>query len=348
MISYYRQCKVYRSVLSGRRTLILLCYASFAMLMIAICIGLQGVFFHCLLGAFGIFPQRRQRHATVLRGTVRETPSSVFKRLPENVAVALGKFDALHAGHAALVARVRTMGHEPWLLSFSGMAEVLGWAPRLPITALEHRSDVLKSWGGVHECILPFEEVRWLSPSAFVDVLADTLTVRGVVCGANFRFGYRASGDASDLDVLATARGLNVTVVDLVDSGLHGLTVSSTRVREALADGDLKNAEALLGRPHRVFWKIRVDDPRSSLHAVGLHAPSNQPPGTGSYRVSAEWMASGIKSVVAATLECDDGSALLQFEPPSELTEMLSQQGVVSVVVIFDSGLVAGIAALEL
>lgn len=65
----------------------------------------------------------------------------------DRVVVALGKFDALHLGHKALATRAALqLGGIPCLLSFSGMAEVLGWPARMPLVAHCDRDRVLRSW----------------------------------------------------------------------------------------------------------------------------------------------------------------------------------------------------------
>lgn len=79
--------------------------------------------------------------------------------------VALGKFDALHRGHAALAAWAAARPGVPWLISFSGMAAVLGWRERLPLVAPGDRARILSAWGkefGVtpRELRIPFAEVR--------------------------------------------------------------------------------------------------------------------------------------------------------------------------------------------
>jgi FAD synthase len=62
------------------------------------------------------------------------------------VVVALGKFDAMHRGHRMLASQASRMGAQPVLLSFSGMAEVLGWPQRMPLVATCDRPRVLRSW----------------------------------------------------------------------------------------------------------------------------------------------------------------------------------------------------------
>jgi len=152
------------------------------------------------------------------------------------------------------------------------MAAVLGWKECLPVAAPELRGAVLEGWGGVQERSLPFTEIRSMQPEAFVDLLASVLRVRAVVCGSNYRFGHRAAGDAALLKSLGQAAGLRVEVVDLVSSGrISGKTVSSTIVRESLADGEVRRASGLLGRPHATGYGGVVLATRCPIQATSLH-----------------------------------------------------------------------------
>lgn len=109
--------------------------------------------------------------------------------------VGLGKFDAMHIGHRSLAEAAAAMDGQPWLISFSGMAEVLKWEPRLPIVPMCERWSVLESWAPYCEGrtprmrYLPFSEIRSMSPEDFVEVLARKLGATGVVAGSNYRFG---------------------------------------------------------------------------------------------------------------------------------------------------------------
>ncbi|CAK9086988.1 unnamed protein product [Durusdinium trenchii] len=181
--------------------------------------------------------------------------------LPRRAAACLGKFDALHVGHSSLIRYAREMSLDPWLISFSGMAEVFGWPERLPLVAPEHRGGLLNSFGA-QERVLPFREVRGLSPEQFVDVLVDQLGVEGAVCGANFRFGFQAAAAAEDLVALGRRRGLQVCVAPLL---ARAGTVSSTRIRQLLQEGNLEEVAQMLGQ---------------------LQKPQNEIPGQGVYEVS--------------------------------------------------------------
>ena len=109
--------------------------------------------------------------------------------------VALGKFDGMHIGHRALAQAATALGGHPWLISFAGMADVLGWTQRLPIVPMCEKSRVLASWAsycnGLVPCMrfLPFREIRFMSPEDFVKLLAEELGAIGIVAGENYRFG---------------------------------------------------------------------------------------------------------------------------------------------------------------
>eukprot|EP00439_Symbiodinium_sp_Y106_P079746 s1527_g18.t1 len=208
-------------------------------------------------------------------------PSDPFSPLPPQAGVCLGKFDALHLGHQALAQAARDMGFEPWMISFSGMAEVLGWKPRKPLLAPEHRLDVLRSFGA-QERVLPFSQVQKLSPPDFVDLLVDRLGVSAVICGADFRFGFKAKGDADMLRTLAEERGIGVKVVPLETSTSKDVKLSSSLVRQLLAEGDMRSAAAVLGRPYRIFWQRSRCSRGTTLHVMG---PSNEVPKAGRYDV---------------------------------------------------------------
>ncbi|KAK6241515.1 FAD synthetase - like 1 [Theobroma cacao] len=231
------------------------------------------------------FSQREDDH---------EHPSEALSSVAGGI-VALGKFDALHIGHRELAIQASKVG-TPYLLSFVGMAEVLGWEPRAPIVAKCDRKRVLSSWapycGNVtpREFEVQFSSVRHLTPRQFVEKLAGELQVCGVVAGENYRFGYKAAGDASELVRLCDEFGMGAYIINSVmdrhqdsrnidrcDLKERG-QVSSTHVRHALAEGDMKYVSELLGRRHRLLlavkdWegyssassKRRVSAPKSSL-----------------------------------------------------------------------------------
>ena len=152
---------------------------------------------------------------------------------------------------------------------------------RRPLVAACERRRILGSWSAYcnntapREHSLDFSLVRKLSPEDFVLLLANELRVKGVVAGGNYRFGYKAVGDAEDLVELCERHKLAVRIVEPVLDGSEGEDgvnesvtsgyisggsevgqVSSTRVRKALKRGDVERAALLLGRRHRVVVQL--------------------------------------------------------------------------------------------
>ncbi|CAJ1977669.1 unnamed protein product [Sphenostylis stenocarpa] len=212
---------------------------------------------------FDCFSQQREDEREILSDGTSAVAGGI---------VALGKFDALHIGHRELAIQASKAG-PPFLLSFVGMDKVLGWVPRAPIVAKCDRKRVLSSW--VPHCCnkvpeefrVEFSSVRHLSPRQFVEKLSKELRVRGVVAGENYRFGYKAAGDALELVKLCEEYGMEAYIIKSVmdknrsSADMNSVTnpkekgqVSSTRVREALAVGDMKYVSELLGRPHRLIF----------------------------------------------------------------------------------------------
>jgi riboflavin kinase/FMN adenylyltransferase len=93
------------------------------------------------------------------------------------------------------------------------------------------------------------------APEAFVDeVLVRALRAGYVLVGDDFRFGARRAGDYALLDALGQARGFDVA--RMMSYEVHGLRVSSSAVRQALAAGDMAGTAALLGRPYSLSGHV--------------------------------------------------------------------------------------------
>ncbi|THG05076.1 hypothetical protein TEA_012882 [Camellia sinensis var. sinensis] len=176
---------------------------------------------------------------------------------------------------STVLGETSTAGAKEQEISFVGMAEVLGWEPRAPIVAKFDRKRVLSSWAPYCGNMIPteyqveFSKVRHLTPYQFVEKLSKEFGLRGVVAGENYRFGYKAAGDASELVKLCDKYGMSAYIINSVmdqnldsrnigsgDSKEQG-QVSSTRVRHALGKGDMKYVSELLGRHHRLMLMVK-------------------------------------------------------------------------------------------
>ena len=182
-------------------------------------------------------------------------------------ALTIGNFDGVHRGHQAMLALLNNearhrgvpscvMTFEPHPRDyFAAVARRPELAPAR-IATLRDKLEELRRCG-VDQCVvLPFNERLASQPAqAFIDdVLVDALGVRYVLVGDDFRFGARRQGDYAMLDAAGMARGFDVARMQSYE--VHGLRVSSSAVREALADGRMDDVAALLGRPYSVSGHV--------------------------------------------------------------------------------------------
>jgi riboflavin kinase/FMN adenylyltransferase len=167
--------------------------------------------------------------------------------------VTIGVFDGVHRGHQAVIAHTvesaRQQGCRAVVLTFDpNPLEVL--RPELAPTRLcgiGRRVELIEALGVDAVEVLPFtDELSQMSPEEFThEILQRRLGAWAVVVGEGFRFGHRAAGPAQTLRAL----DLDVSEYALVS---EGLPVSSTRIRAAVAEGDMGAASGMLGRPHEV------------------------------------------------------------------------------------------------
>lgn len=177
---------------------------------------------------------------------------------PGGTAVALGFFDGVHVGHRAVIGAAAEYaaahGLTPAVFTFGLPVKNALKGGRILTDAEKHRRiEAL----GIEWYLAPaFEEFRALSPEQFVrDVLIGLYHAKAVFCGQNFTFGKNKAGNAAVLQTLCAAAG--VTVCTLPTALHEGAPVSSTRIRAALAGGDLPGANAMLGEAYRVDFPVR-------------------------------------------------------------------------------------------
>jgi riboflavin kinase/FMN adenylyltransferase len=178
-------------------------------------------------------------------------------------AVTVGNFDGVHRGHQAMLAlltsEARHRGLPACVLSFEPhprdwFARRAGKPALAPprISTLRDKLAELERCGIDQVVVVRFDErFAALSPQAFMaDVLRGSLGARYVLVGDDFRFGAQRAGTYALLDAAGPALGFDVA--RMLSYEVHGLRVSSSAVREALAQGDMATAEALLGRPYSI------------------------------------------------------------------------------------------------
>lgn len=170
-------------------------------------------------------------------------------------AIALGCFDGVHPGHAALFRALRenASGRKCAVWTFAPPEEgkpcpVKGKPLIVPFW---RKLELFAEQGAGYAFLYEFSEVCSLSCEEFVDrILIKECGCGLAVCGYNFTFGKNAAGNADTLRRLLDSRGVPTVIVDNVTVG--GVSVSSAAIRAALAEGDMERAELLLGREYAV------------------------------------------------------------------------------------------------
>ncbi len=173
-------------------------------------------------------------------------------------AVAIGVFDGVHLGHQALVRDTvefaRALGASSAVVTFDRDPDRVvsphTAAPQL--LDLEDKLRLLSDLGADTVLLVPFDEhLAAMSADLFLhEVLLRAFNPVATVVGHDFRFGHRAQGDVGTLETFGAQHDFTVIAHELVS--LDGEPVTSTRVRTAVADGDVTLAARLLGRPHRL------------------------------------------------------------------------------------------------
>lgn len=160
----------------------------------------------------------------------------------DKTAVALGVFDGVHLGHQKVIESAKGLGLKRTVLTFEGIKKGLA------LSTPEDKLRLLENIGVEKLCVVNFLEIKDMEPEVFfAEVLVKRLNAGLISCGEGFRFGKGAKGDTALLKALCSENGMELVIVPAVL--LEGEKVSSTAIREALKNGDVKKANRMLGRP---------------------------------------------------------------------------------------------------
>jgi riboflavin kinase/FMN adenylyltransferase len=175
--------------------------------------------------------------------------------------VAIGVFDGVHLGHQMLVRRLvggaSAAGATPVVATFDPLpGQALSQdPPRSTLADAPERCALLKEAGADSVVIFTFDHAfSQQTAEQFIKRVTTAGDVKRIVVGVDFQFGHGREGAVPTLQALGERYGFAVSVVEPI--GLGGAVVSSTRIRQALREGDLITAQALLGRPYSVSGTI--------------------------------------------------------------------------------------------
>ena len=195
--------------------------------------------------------------------------------------LAVGVFDGVHLGHQALirglVGGAQAAGATPVAATFDPLpAQVLAQdPPQSSIADAPERAALLEHAGARAVIVFTFDKAfSQQSAEAFIKRVTSAGDVQRIVVGPDFQFGHGREGAVPALRTLGERYGFAVTVVEPI--ALGGAVVSSTRIRQALREGDLDTAQALLGRPYSVTGTIVRGEQRG--RALGFPTINVAPP----------------------------------------------------------------------
>ena len=233
----------------------------------------------------------------VIRGTKRSRSN------PKACVATIGNFDGIHKGHQKIINDVKSiasqLGYPTTVISFEPLpTEFFNKKFDKPIPdriyPFRDKAQILSSLGIDHFVCLPFSQLLSEMPakSFITDILVNSLNIKHLVVGDDFRFGKQRLGDFSLLKEVGNKLGMNVSNTPTVE--LNNSRISSTRIRECLAKGELSQANILLGKPYQLSGRIRHGDKRGrtiGFPTLNLKLPDSIAPAKGAYAVKIHGLA---------------------------------------------------------
>ncbi|MGB5260996.1 MAG: bifunctional riboflavin kinase/FAD synthetase [Gammaproteobacteria bacterium] len=223
-------------------------------------------------------------------------------------AATIGSFDGVHRGHQAVISTLHAVAAQhslpAMLVTFEPQPREYFHPASSPprLTRLREKLQALSRYGVERVLCLRFNaQLAGLTADEFVQqILVDGLGIRYLLIGDDFRFGKDRTGDFSHLQQAGMQHGFEVAAIDTFDMG-DG-RVSSTRVRDSLAAGDLEWTTELLGRPFTLCGRVAHGDKRGrtiGFPTANIRLHRHRSPLSGVFAVHMSWPGSRAYAGVA-------------------------------------------------
>ncbi len=201
----------------------------------------------------------------------------------------IGNFDGVHLGHQAVLTQLAMkadmLNLPAVVITFEPQPFEYFVPEKAParLSRFREKVEALRAYSIQKLCVLRFNrQLAEMQAETFIQkLLVEGLNVRYLVVGDDFRFGKDRQGDFALLQQVGKQQGFQV--VNMHTFAIEDMRVSSTRIREALQDGDLAVAEKLLGRPYRMSGRVAHGDkrgrkmgyPTANIHLHRAKVPLN-------------------------------------------------------------------------
>lgn len=177
-------------------------------------------------------------------------------------AMALGFFDGVHIGHAALLDKTKQRAAEidamPSVLTFDVHPDTLVFNAEVPlINSAIGRKDIINRCFGIDNVVFIHfnQKVMHMDWREFIDELINELDIAWLVVGHDFCFGYKGLGTAPRLKEYCAEKGVGCDIIEPVCR--DGIVVSSTEIRKLIKNGEIEKANEYLGHPHMLSDTVR-------------------------------------------------------------------------------------------
>ncbi len=176
--------------------------------------------------------------------------------------VAIGFFDGIHVGHAALLNKTKDRAAEigaiPSVLTFDVHPDNLVFGKEVPLlNSAKGRESIIRREFGIENVVFIHfnQKVMHMDWKEFVDEIINELDVAWIVVGHDFCFGYKGMGNAARLKEYSESLGIGCDIIPAVCR--DGIVVSSTNIRKLIEAGEIEKANEYLGHAHTLEDTVR-------------------------------------------------------------------------------------------
>lgn len=242
--------------------------------------------------------------------------------------IALGIFDGVHIGHRQLLQRTvelaQTLGASSLVYTFSSHPKELFGAGVPFLMSADRRKEIMLGLGIERVEMVPFRfEIANLLPEEFLAKMRAEYGMRGVVVGYNYRFGRGHMGDPEALVHYGERHGIAVEVVPAILYA--GEPVSSSRIRDCVSQGQIEEANAMLGEPYALTGQVAANGPREGLFVAALRPePDWLLPAPGIYAARASALGQTYPAVTSIG-EGQDGGVAFETRLPGFQGDLTGQ-----------------------